>query len=116
MTLVRALVWLVVVAAFLMPPVMPPVMAQSAHALPMQAGKLAVHCPDHIPPPAPCPDRDSAKHAAGTCCSLMAAVVALLPEAVAATRSTMLASERAAAVVASLTGISHTKDPPPPRV
>src|SRR5258708_19788508 len=70
----RILVWLIALCAFLAPPAIAPTaaMQSSSHA-------MMSDCPDHAPPPAPCPDKDTAKHAAGLCCPFMAMAVAVLP-------------------------------------
>lgn len=73
------------------------------------------NCPDHAPPPAPCPAKDTAKHAAGDCCALMASVLAVLPLVA---DGDLIGSLRAPVTkpVRSLAGHVSTKDPPPPRV
>ena len=38
----------------------------------------SVDCPDHAPPPDPCPSEGTAKHAASACCPMMSGAVALL--------------------------------------
>jgi hypothetical protein len=110
MSRLRILVWLIALVALVAPPGM------TLHALAAPAaGAVAVDCHDHAPPPDPCPDDGSAKHAASTCCPLMAGAVALL--------SSMTAVEVPFAFdahlmprVRSLSGLIPTKDPPPPRV
>jgi len=107
--MLRGLVWLVALCTFLLPPAIAPRAA-------MESGKHVAmsDCPYHAPPPAPCPDKGSAKHAAGLCCPAMAQVVAVLSN-VAVTSS--LASHEARALPATryLTGLSPHTDPPPPR-
>jgi hypothetical protein len=106
----RSLVWLVALCAFLAPPAIAPTAA-------MEAGGHAMmsDCPDHAPPPAPCPDKDSAKHAAGLCCPFMALTVAVLPMAAASPDGGGFAGN-VAPVSRDLTGLSPHQDPPPPRV
>jgi hypothetical protein len=72
-------------------------------------------CPDHAPPPQPCPDKGTAKHATGTCCPLMSAMVALMPSA---PEFTELKNQYdyMPSVAAGQPGLLVTKDPPPPRV
>jgi len=107
MRLLRAFAWLLTVVAFMMPA------AAMQPAQAMQGDAMAMHCGDPMPPP--CPDHDTAKHAAGSCCSSMAAASALLPASGDALRSAMSSLDRAATAVAGLTGISRAKEPPPPR-
>jgi hypothetical protein len=109
MTRLRLLVWLLSLVALVAPPGM------TLHAMASPAEMAAVDCPDHAPPPHPCPDEGTAKHAASTCCPLMAGVVALLPPAVLAQTSAPFHAGPAAPT-ASLAGLVHTQDPPPPRV
>ena len=81
----------------------------------MPAAQAVVDCPEHAPPPDPCPDQGTAKHAGKACCPLMSGAVALLsPPAVIETLVPfdILLSLR----VRSLAGRIFTKDPPPPRV
>ncbi len=70
-------------------------------------------CPDHAPPP--CPDQGTAKHAASTCCPMMAGAVALLSPAL-AIEAPFAVAAIAASQSRSLSGRIPTKDPPPPRV
>jgi hypothetical protein len=107
MKLTRAFAWLLTVVAFMMPT------ATMQPARAMQGGEKTVHCHDHMPPP--CPDHDTAKHAAGACCASMAAASALLPATVAAARSLASSSDLVSTAVAGLTGFSRTQEPPPPR-
>jgi len=106
----RSLFWLVALSAFLIPPAVAPTAAMAAggHA-------MTSDCPDHAPPPAPCPDKDSTKHAAGLCCPFMALTVAVLPMATASADGRGFTGN-AAPVTRDLTGLSPHKDPPPPRV
>ena len=108
MTRLRLLVWLMALMALIAPPGM------SAHAMMPAAEASSVDC-DHAPPPDPCPDAGTAKHAASACCPLMSGAVAVLPApAVMETPVPfdILLSPR----VCSLAGRLFTKDPPPPRV
>ncbi len=106
----RNFLWLVALFAFLVPPAVAPTAA-------METGSHAMmsDCPDQAPPPAPCPDKDGAKHAAGLCCPFMALAVAVLPM-VAASADGRGFADNVAPVTSHLTGLSLTKDPPPPRV
>jgi hypothetical protein len=72
-------------------------------------------CPYHAPPPQPCPDKGGAKHAAGTCCPLMAAMVALMPSAPEYSER-QIRYDYAPSVATGQPGLLFTKDPPPPRV
>jgi hypothetical protein len=108
--LIRGLAWLIALVALACPPL------SGAHA------GLAIHhtaaatadCPDHVPPPQPCPAQGTAKHAAGACCAMMAGMLAVLPGP--AILQTLPPSVgRSMAVYADLTGLLFTKDPPPPR-
>lgn len=111
MTPVRALVWLMVLVAFAWP-------VGLWHATKAEAamGRTAMSdCPYHAPPPQPCPDRDTAKHAAGTCCLLMAGMVALMPSALEYT-GRQARYDYTPSVAAGQAGLLLTKDPPPPRV
>ena len=102
----RGLLWLVALCAFLLPPAATQAMVAGAdHPMP-------IGCHDSAPPP--CPDKGTAKHAAGLCCALMAQVLAVLP---AETGGVVAAAGIDAPPAArSLTGLVPHKDPPPPRV
>ena len=104
----RFLVWMIAVLALLAPPGM------TAHAMAPAGQAATVDCPGHAPPPDPCPDHDTAKHAAGACCPLMSGTVALLPATVASGEA---ASSQAVLQVHSpdLVGRLFAQDPPPPR-
>ena len=109
MTRLRLLVWLVAVMALIAPPGM------TSHALAAASQASSVDCPDHAPPPDPCPSKGTANHAAGACCPLMSGAIAvLIPpadiEAPGFVEASMSPSVR------SLVGRVFTKDPPPPRV
>ncbi|MDI1283202.1 MAG: hypothetical protein PSV46_02295 [Reyranella sp.] len=120
MTRARTLVWLIALAAFVVPSFGA---AAASHAAgqsmgqPVEQGAPAasVDCPDHAPPPKPCPEQGTAKHAAGECCPLMGGVVAVLPAGIPVASALSLVPP-VAATVRSLTGISFNQDPPPPRV
>jgi hypothetical protein len=107
--LARALLWLVTLCTFAMPPAIMPAAATTSG---MHAS--VSHCPDNAPPP-PCPNKDAAKHAAGLCCPLMAGAVAVLPAAVHGP-SLGLRLGHSEPVVSHLAGLSPGKDPPPPRI
>ena len=106
MNRLRLLVWLVSLVALVAPPGM------TLHAMAPTAEAMA-DCAEHAPPP--CPDDGTAKHAASTCCPLMAGAVALLPPVLAAGTAPSFHA-RPAAPVPGLAGVIVTKDPPPPRV
>jgi hypothetical protein len=108
--MLRGLIWLLAVCAFLLPPAVAPMAAA-------EAGRHATmsDCPDHAPPAAPSPDKGGAKHAAGLCCPAMAQVVAVLP-VVAVTAGWPSRDARTLPVAPHLTGLSPHTDPPPPRV
>jgi hypothetical protein len=106
---VRLLVWLITLVAL----IAPPGLVVHAAAAP-SSGTAAVDCPDHTPPPAPCPDEGTASHAARTCCPLMASAVALLaptPDLA----SPLATAPPAAPRARSLAGRILATDPPPPR-
>lgn len=107
---VRFLVWLITLVALIAPPGL---VAHAASAAP-SGEAAAVDCPDHAPPPVPCPDEGTARHAASTCCPLMASAVALLapaPDLASPLATTPPAAPRAR----SLAGRILVTDPPPPR-
>jgi hypothetical protein len=108
----RSLFWLVALVAFVLPSLGA---ASMAHAAASAERSAAVDCPDHAPPPAPCPEKGTARHAAGDCCPLMAPALALLPPAADGDvalpfHAPLLERMR------SLAGRLFTEDPPPPRV
>jgi hypothetical protein len=105
----RSLLWLVAVAVFVLPSLVGPVLA-------FDHGKrsVAADC-GHDGPPPPCPDQDTAKHAAGLCCPLMACAVALLPDA-ASGLPHLLSGPFAPVYARDMIGLSPHEDPPPPRV
>jgi hypothetical protein len=105
----RLLVWMITVVALLLPPGM------TIHAMAPAGQAASVDCPGHAPPPDPCPDHDTAKHAAGACCPLMAGAVALLPATIAGGEA---ASSSAFVRIHArrLSGRVVKQEPPPPRV
>lgn len=105
----RLLVWLLALVALIAPPGM------SAHAMAPAAHLSSVDCPDHAPPPDPCPSEGTAKHAASACCPLMAGAVALLPPPASVDKRIHFHAP-ALEIVRNLVGRLFTKDPPPPRV
>ncbi len=87
----------------------------TVHAMAPAGQAASVDCPDHAPPPGPCPAKDTARHAAGDCCAQMSGTVALLPSAAVLDRP--IAHFSAVPTLArSLAGRTLTEDPPPPRV
>ncbi len=108
MTRWRILVWLVALMALIAPP------GFSVHAMAPMSQAASADCPDHAPPPDPCPSEGTAKHAASACCPLMSGTVALLPPAFA--DASFLLDSPVSPRGLRLTGHIFTKDPPPPRV
>ncbi len=109
-TRARSFLWLIALAAFVCPPLTGAVASSAVDHMAV----AMPDCPDHVPPPDPCPLKDTAKHAAGDCCPMMSGVPALLPEAIPGdTRSPF--HSRVLSVGISLTGLLFTQDPPPPR-
>jgi hypothetical protein len=109
MTRLRLLVWLIALMALIAPPGM------TIHAMTALSQTSSVDCPDHAPPPDPCPSDGTAKHAASTCCPLMSGAVAVLPPPTGIETRVpfdLHLSQR----TRSLVGLVFTKDPPPPRV
>jgi hypothetical protein len=105
----RLFVWLIALMALIAPPGM------SAHAMMPAAEASSVDCADHAPPPDPCPDAGTAKHAASACCPLMSGSVAVLPAP--AVMQTLVPFDALLTPCGrSLVGRLFTKDPPPPRV
>src|SRR5262245_18095627 len=103
----RSFLWLIALVAFDVPTFGT---ASDAHA--RVAGQTAsTDCPDHMPPPDPCPSKDTAKHAAGVCCSLMSSTLALLPPAPDVDVS-MPFRAPVAKPARSLAGHVFAKDPP----
>lgn len=123
MTHLRSLAWLIALIGFLAPSfgagaAMHPAASTeqgSTEQGPMERGPT-IDCPDHAAPPAdPCPDRGTAKHAAGQCCPMMSCVFAVLPPAAAEDASPSV-GQPLRAPVHTLVGLIFTQDPPPPRV
>jgi len=116
MTRARSLVWLIALVAFVVPSFGT---AAASHAMTPDAvvGAQAglADCPDHAPPPKPCPEQGTAKHAASQCCPLMSGTVALLPSTIAEQASSAIAPPLVA-LAHRLIGLTFTQDPPPPRV
>ena len=104
----RSLLWLVAVAVFVLPSLVGPVAASDRGEPP-----VASDCGHEGPPP--CPDQDTAKHAAGVCCPLMAEAVALQPSE-ALCQPHALSGPFAPLYARDMVGLSPHKDPPPPRV
>lgn len=93
----RLLVWLLALVALAIP---------VGIAAPSQA--------HHAEMSSDCPHKDTAKHAAGTCCPLMACAAALLPVSDRMAPSSVML--HVSSPSRNLTGLTYTKDPPPPRV
>ena len=112
----RTLVWLIAMVACVVPS-FGTAAASHAVAQPMELGAqmASVDCPDHAPPPKPCPEQGTAKHAASQCCPLMSGTVALMPSTVAEQTSSR-AAPPLLALAHRLRGLTFTQDPPPPRV
>jgi hypothetical protein len=94
--------------ALLVPP------GPTVHAMAPAGHAATVDCPGHAPPTHPCPDHDTAKHAAGACCPLMSGAIGLLPPSAVNGEA---ASTQAVPQVRSpdLIGRVVAQDPPPPR-
>jgi len=105
----RLLVWMIAAIALLAPPGM------TAHAMAPPGEAASVDCTHHAPPPDPCPDHDTSRHAAGVCCPLMSGAVALLPAAI-TSGETALSRPLPQVRSPNLVGRVFTQDPPPPRV
>jgi hypothetical protein len=112
MTRLRALFWLLALIAVVLPSLGTEAMAHAAASLERTA---SADCPEHAPPPAPCPEKGTARHAAGDCCPLMAPALAVLPPAAGDDAAVSFAAARPERV-RSLAGRLFTQDPPPPRV
>ncbi len=102
------LLWLIALAAFVSPPAIVAA-ATTASATPL----VEHHCADCPPPP--CPENDSARHAAGLCCPSMAQAIAVLSPSV-VIESSGNAGSFLVSAGRELTGLSPHQDPPPPRV
>jgi hypothetical protein len=121
MTRARTLVWLIALAAFVVPSFGAAAASHAMAQLTEQGAPAAsVDCPDHVPPPTPypdtpCPEQGTAKHAASQCCPLMSGAVALLPST-AAEQASSRAEPLLLVLAHRLDGLTFTQDPPPPRV
>ncbi len=107
----RGVLWLVALFAFVLPPAVMPAMAAApkAHA-------VMSDCPFHAPmPPENCPHHKPAKQMAGICCLVMLHTVALMPSFAGHDAKARPAPVPTPAV-RDLVGIAFTEDPPPPRV
>jgi hypothetical protein len=119
MTRLRSFLWLLALGALVFPSfgiAMAPSHASSqAHATPPVEQTASMDC-EHArpPPPVDCPAQGTAKHAAGTCCPLMSASVAILLPTVVA-EAPLPAFVLVLAGVIRLTGHFSAQDPPPPR-
>lgn len=108
MTRLRLFIWLVALMALIAPPGM------TIHAMAASQAS-SVDCPDHAPPPDPCPSERTAKHAASACCPLMSGTVAVLA-APAGADAPAFTDIPVSTSVRHLVGRVFAKDPPPPRV
>lgn len=108
----RSLLWLIAVVAFAFPPFSGAAASMASHGNASTAA--TTDCPDHAPPPDPCPAKGTAKHAAGDCCPMMSGTIALLPDAPTSDKQAA-PSGHVAFAGAPLIGFLPTKDPPPPR-
>jgi hypothetical protein len=111
MTRLRLFVWLIALVAFIAPA---GASAAPHQAAPQEQAALS-DCPDHAPPPKPCPEQGTAKHAASACCPLMSGTIALLPLTAVDGMSSSV-EPPLLTLAHRLTGLIFTQDPPPPRV
>ncbi len=111
MVRVRPLLWLIALFAIVVPTLG---MTLVRHAS-LAVGQASADCPEHAPPPAPCPANGTAKHAAGDCWPLMSSTLAL-PPPTADCDATMPIQAPVTKPVRSLAGHVLARDPPPPRV
>jgi hypothetical protein len=111
-----SLVWLIALLAFVVAP-MGAVALSHAMAPSTEKGvhDALVDCPDHAPPPADCPAKGTAKHAAGDCCPPMSGTTAVLPSPTTETVSSRI-EPPLPAHPPRLRGLTFAQDPPPPRV
>lgn len=118
MTRLRSFLWLLALGALVFPSfgiaVAPSHASSPSHAAPLAPQMAASMDCEHAPPPPDCPAEGTARHAAGTCCPLMSASVAILLPAMASELSP-LAFVHVLAGVIRLTGRFSAQDPPPPR-
>jgi hypothetical protein len=116
MTRARSLVWLIALVAFVVPSFGAAAASHAVAASMAHGAQMAsAECPDHKPPPEDCPAEGTAKHAAGQCCPMMSCTFAVLPPA-SAENALALHHIWLATPPRSLTGLTFTQDPPPPRV
>ena len=117
MICLRSFLWLFALGALVVPSfgvaVVPSHASSPAHAAPPVEHATSMDC-EHAPPPQDCPAQGTAKHAAGTCCPLMSASVAILLTAVTADVSLPVFVHLLAGTV-RLSGHVSSQDPPPPR-
>jgi len=108
----RRFLWLIALTAFVLLPLGLGTGSASAHG----PGKIEAmtDCPDHAPPPKPCPSQGTAKHAAGDCCPAMTGNVAVLPVAPDGAMEARPA-RYGSSLAPALYALDLTKDPPPPR-
>lgn len=107
----RLVVWLMALMAFAWP-----IGLLHTTKAEVSANEAAMSdCRYHAPPPQPCPDENTAKQAAGTCCPLMAAMVALIPSAPEYAER-QFRYDYSPSGATGQPGLLFTKDPPPPRV
>jgi hypothetical protein len=104
----RSLLWLLAVTALRLPS-----FAGLAVASDRMSHPVMSDCGHESPPP--CPEKDSAKHAAGLCCPFMSGSMAVLPTLAAEVPRSLHSAFRPPAA-SRLSGLSPDKDPPPPRV
>lgn len=105
----RSLLWLVATMAFLLPSFVGPAAASDR----MVSHPAMSDCGHDAPPP--CPEKDTAQHAAGLCCPFMSGTGELMPTGAAVDARSLHGSYLLPAA-RHLTGLSPHKDPPPPRV
>jgi hypothetical protein len=107
----RRFLWLLGLTAFIFLPIGLGTGGANAHG-PGKVEAMA-DCPDHAPPPKPCPSDGTAKHVAGDCCPAMAGSLAVLPATPDATIA--LGAAYAPSLATALSMFDLAKDPPPPR-
>jgi len=113
MKLARLVVWLIAAVALAVPAA---IARDDAHAAAPHAATAKSDCHDSAPPPPPdpCPDAGTGKHAAATCCPLMGGTVAVMPADTGAARRADF-HDRIVSDALRLAGLTYSKDPPPPR-
>src|SRR5262245_56446571 len=107
----RSVLWAAALFAFVVPIVGA---TWAGHARIAIELSTAADCPEHAPPPDPCPAKDTAKHVAGDCCPLMSSALALLPAAAGGNAPPSL-DDPVLRPVQCLAGHLFAKDPPPPK-